>query len=118
MSALVAVVQAGIINGVYSGEQTVSYDHIPADQHVDYYAYPKYEYKYGVSDPHTGDSKSQHEARDGDVVKGYYTVADPDGTHRTVHYTSDKHSGFNAIVQRSGHAVHPQVYGREVEHGH
>jgi hypothetical protein len=49
-----------------------SYDH--HDEVVDYYAPPKYAYKYGVSDYHTGDVKSQHETRDGDVVKGSYTV--------------------------------------------
>lgn len=70
-------------------------------------SYPKYKFSYGVNDPHTGDHKSQHEERDGDVVKGYYTLADPDGTIRTVHYTADDHNGFNAIVEKSGHAVHP-----------
>ncbi|XP_019875912.1 cuticle protein 8 [Aethina tumida] len=74
---------------------------------VDYYAYPKYEFNYGVADAHTGDHKSQHEVRDGDVVKGSYTVAEPDGTLRTVHYTADDHNGFNAVVERTGHAVHP-----------
>ncbi|XP_044750364.1 cuticle protein-like [Coccinella septempunctata] len=72
----------------------------------DYYAHPKYEFNYGVQDGHTGDNKSQHEVRDGDVVKGFYTVAEPDGTLRTVHYTADDHNGFNAVVEKSGHAVH------------
>ncbi|KAG5880409.1 hypothetical protein JTB14_003080 [Gonioctena quinquepunctata] len=81
----------------------------PHDQ--DYYAHPRYQFEYGVSDPHTGDHKSQHEVRDGDAVKGYYTVADPDGTLRSVHYTADDHNGFNAVVQKSGHAIHPQVHG-------
>ncbi|KAJ8959513.1 hypothetical protein NQ314_006249 [Rhamnusium bicolor] len=70
-------------------------------------AYPKYKYTYGVHDPHTGDHKSQAEERDGDVVKGYYTVDEPDGTHRIVHYTADDHNGFNAVVEKNGHAVHP-----------
>lgn len=69
--------------------------------------HPKYEFNYGVQDGHTGDHKSQHEIRDGDVVKGSYTVAEPDGTLRTVHYTADDHNGFNAIVEKSGHPVHP-----------
>ncbi|KAF7270911.1 hypothetical protein GWI33_016143 [Rhynchophorus ferrugineus] len=73
----------------------------------DYYAHPQYEYNYGVQDPHTGDHKTQHEVRDGDVVKGSYTVAEPDGTLRTVHYTADDHNGFNAVVEKSGHPVHP-----------
>ncbi|KAJ3653436.1 hypothetical protein Zmor_012688 [Zophobas morio] len=74
---------------------------------VEPYAPPKYDFSYGVEDHHTGDIKSQHETRDGDVVKGSYSVVDPDGTHRTVHYSADHHSGFNAVVERSGHAVHP-----------
>lgn len=73
-----------------------------------YQAYPKYEFNYGVGDAHTGDHKSQKEERDGDVVKGSYSVVEPDGTIRTVHYTADDHNGFNAIVTRSGHAIHPQ----------
>ncbi|KPI97769.1 Cuticle protein 19 [Papilio xuthus] len=80
------------------------------DGHADYYAYPKYAYDYSVSDPHTGDHKSQWESRDGDVVKGAYTLAEPDGTTRIVEYTADKHNGFNAVVKRIGHAQHPQVY--------
>lgn len=31
---------------------------------------PKYAFNYGVADHTTGDVKSQHETRDGDVVKG------------------------------------------------
>ncbi|XP_017779379.1 PREDICTED: cuticle protein 18.6-like [Nicrophorus vespilloides] len=74
---------------------------IEYDHHVDYYAPPKYVYKYGVNDYHTGDIKSQQESRDGDVVKGSYSVVEPDGTIRTVDYTADKHSGFNAVVHKS-----------------
>ncbi|XP_060800982.1 cuticle protein 19-like [Amyelois transitella] len=60
---------------------------------IDYYTYPKYEFEYKVSDPHTGDHKSQHEIRDGDHVKGYYSLHEPDGSERVVHYHGDKHSG-------------------------
>nr|UUJ74911.1 cuticular protein [Trypoxylus dichotomus] len=74
---------------------------------VDYVAYPKYEFNYGVSDAHTGDQKTQHEIRDGDVVKGSYSLHEADGTVRTVHYEADDHNGFNAVVTRSGHAAHP-----------
>ncbi|PSN37969.1 hypothetical protein C0J52_10438 [Blattella germanica] len=79
---------------------------------VDYYAYPKYSFKYAVNDYHTGDIKHQHETRDGDVVKGQYSLVEPDGTIRTVDYTADKHSGFNAVVSKTGHSVHPELsYG-------
>ncbi|XP_044268771.1 adult-specific cuticular protein ACP-20-like [Tribolium madens] len=74
------------------------------------YHHPKYQFKYGVVDHHTGDIKSQEESRDGDVVKGSYSVHEPDGTILTVHYTADKHSGFNAVVHKEGHAKHPQHF--------
>ncbi|XP_073980211.1 cuticle protein 7-like [Rhodnius prolixus] len=86
--------------------------------HHDYYAVPHYSYEYKVHDPHTGDMKSQHETREGDVVKGYYTLHEPDGTIREVHYTADKHNGFNAEVKRIGHAHHAPVYGYHHHHGH
>lgn len=60
-----------------------------------------------MTDAHTGDQKSQYEVRDGGVVKGQYSLVEPDGTIRTVDYTSDPHNGFNAVVTRSGHAAHP-----------
>ena len=76
-------------------------------------AHPKYSFNYGVEDHHTGDVKSQQEYRDGDVLKGSYTVHDPDGTVRTVEYTADKENGSNAIVHKNGHAVHPHDYKTE-----
>ncbi|CAK1604409.1 unnamed protein product [Parnassius mnemosyne] len=74
---------------------------------VEVYSHPRYQFNYGVSDAHTGDQKSQWEARDGDVVKGQYSLVEPDGTVRTVDYTADDHNGFNAVVNRQGHAAHP-----------
>ncbi|XP_026328791.1 cuticle protein 19-like [Hyposmocoma kahamanoa] len=82
------------------------YDHISEDEHLDYYAYPKYVFKYGVNDFHTGDIKTHHESRDGDVVKGQYTVVEPDGSIRTVDYTADKHNGFNAVVHKTAPISH------------
>lgn len=67
----------------------------------------KYEFAYGVADPHTGDYHSQKESRDGYLTQGEYSVHEADGTIRTVKYTADKHNGFNAIVERSGQ---PQSY--------
>ncbi|CAH1982770.1 unnamed protein product [Acanthoscelides obtectus] len=74
----------------------------------DYYDYPKYKFGYGVRDPKTGDYKSHHESRDGDVVKGFYTVLDPDGALRIVRYTADDKHGFRAVVDRREHpGYHP-----------
>jgi len=66
-----------------------------------------YEFKYGVKDEHTHDIKEQYEKRNGDKVEGYYSLVEPDGTKRTVKYSSDKHTGFIAHVERSGHSSHP-----------
>lgn len=76
---------------------------------IHFQAPPHYEFNYGVSDQHTGDQKEQSEVRVGDVVKGQYSLVEPDGTLRVVKYTSDPHNGFNALVSRVGHAAHPQV---------
>lgn len=62
---------------------------------------PSYTFAYQVQDQLTGDSKSQEETRLGDVVKGRYSLIEPDGTRRTVDYTADPTNGFNAYVQKS-----------------
>ncbi|KAI8437640.1 hypothetical protein MSG28_011891 [Choristoneura fumiferana] len=67
--------------------------------------HPQYSFAYDVQDGLTGDSKTQHETRDGDVVHGSYSVVDPDGTKRTVEYTADDHNGFNAVVHKEPLAV-------------
>ncbi|XP_026751406.1 cuticle protein 8-like [Galleria mellonella] len=88
----------------------VAVHHAPVhkEEHHDYYAYPKYVFEYKVEDPHTGDNKYQHESRDGDVVKGVYSLHDADGSIRTVEYNSDKHTGFNAFVKHSEPTKHVQ----------
>ncbi|CAB0019683.1 unnamed protein product [Nesidiocoris tenuis] len=81
----------------------------PYAKAIDYVdAHPSYKFEYGVHDGHTGDVKSQSEVRDGDVVKGSYSLVEPDGSKRVVHYTADDHNGFNAVVSREPNA-HPQV---------
>lgn len=64
---------------------------------------PKYNFAYDVSDAYTGDYKTQTEERDGDFVKGQYTLIEPDGTRRVVDYTADGQNGFNAVVSKEGH---------------
>lgn len=75
---------------------------VPGDT---YDPYPQYTFAYNIQDTLTGDSKSQQETREGEVVKGSYSVVEPDGNLRTVIYTADPINGFNAIVQR-GPLVH------------
>ncbi|ETN61779.1 cuticular protein 124, RR-2 family [Anopheles darlingi] len=63
-------------------------------------AYPQYQYAYNVQDTLTGDSKTQEETRDGDIVKGSYSLIEPDGSRRIVNYYADPINGFNAVVQK------------------
>ena len=63
---------------------------------------PSYRFGYSVADAKTGDSKTREETRDGDVVTGSYSVADPDGRIRRVTYTADAENGFNAVVTYDG----------------
>jgi hypothetical protein len=66
----------------------------------DYDPNPQYSFAYDIQDGLTGDSKSQHESRNGDVVQGSYSLVEPDGTRRTVDYTADPVNGFNAVVHK------------------
>jgi len=107
--AVLGAASAGVIHGGHGPALYGGPVHGPIGHHdegLDYYAYPKYHYNYGVADSHTGDVKSQHEVRDGDVVKGSYSLVEPDGSVRTVEYTADDHNGFNAVVSKTAPTVH------------
>ncbi|XP_065075031.1 cuticle protein 8-like [Ochlerotatus camptorhynchus] len=75
-------------------------------QKEEHHAHPKYKFEYGVKDDHTGDHKSHWEVRDGDVVKGQYTLQEADGSHRIVDYKADDHNGFEAVVKNVAHGHH------------
>ncbi|XP_065157783.1 larval cuticle protein A3A-like [Atheta coriaria] len=107
--ALLAVANAGLLPAA-----PVAYAHAPVAYAAPvakavvaeaYDPHPQYNYGYGVDDHLTGDSKSQHEQRDGDVVQGSYSLTDSDGFRRTVDYTADPIHGFNAVVRREPLAV-------------
>ncbi|KAH8239842.1 hypothetical protein KR059_010168, partial [Drosophila kikkawai] len=109
--AVLSAASAGVLHGhgagLYAAAPAIYAGHGGHhDEGIDYHAYPKYHYNYGVADSHTGDVKSQHEVRDGDVVKGSYSLVEPDGSVRTVEYTADDHNGFNAVVHKTGPTVH------------
>ncbi|XP_058454339.1 larval cuticle protein A2B-like [Malaya genurostris] len=101
---VVAVSQAGIL---LPGARLAAAPLAPAVPviNTNYDPLPQYTYAYNVQDALTGDHKSQQETRDGDIVKGSYSLVEPDGTVRTVIYTADPVNGFNAVVQR-GPLVH------------
>lgn len=61
---------------------------------------PQYTYGYNVRDSLTGDYKSQVETRNGEVVKGSYSLIEADGSRRIVDYIADPINGFNAVVRK------------------
>ncbi|XP_073843921.1 uncharacterized protein [Musca autumnalis] len=72
-------------------------------------AHPQYQFAYNVQDTLTGDSKTQEETRDGGVVRGSYSLIEPDGSRRTVNYYADDINGFNAVVQKDVPVAAPVV---------
>lgn len=86
--------------------ESLTYNISPTLHHIEHHAPAHYEFAYSVHDPHTGDVKDQHETRNGDQVQGHYSLVEPDGHRRTVHYKADAHNGFNAVVYREGTAHH------------
>ncbi|XP_017473254.1 PREDICTED: cuticle protein 8 [Rhagoletis zephyria] len=103
---LIAAAQAVPIEyGHYPGPLLAHAPVLAHAVHAEPVAYPKYSFNYGIKDPHTGDIKSQAEERDGDVVKGQYSLVEPDGSVRTVDYTADDHNGFNAVVHKTAPKV-------------
>ncbi|CAH2107154.1 unnamed protein product [Euphydryas editha] len=111
----IAVAQYGYGHGAaYSSQHISRHDGHPeivnVHGHHDYYTHPKYTFDYKVEDHHTGDMKSQHESRDGDVVLGVYSLQQPDGSHRAVHYHGDHHTGFHADVKFDTHHIVPKHY--------
>ncbi|XP_020818543.1 larval cuticle protein A2B [Drosophila serrata] len=119
--ALIAATNAGVLPAAqvyhaapavatYAHAPVATYAHAPvAVAHAqpvltkaaeEYDPHPQYKYAYDVQDSLSGDSKSQVEERDGDVVRGEYSLIDADGYKRTVQYTADPINGFNAVVNR------------------
>lgn len=101
LCGLVAVASAGILPGHLS-------------KVVEVESPPHYDFSYSVNDPNTGDVKQQQESRVNDVVQGSYSLVEPDGHRRIVHYTADDHNGFNAVVQREGTVHQTPVHGAAV----
>ncbi|XP_069685981.1 cuticle protein 19-like [Periplaneta americana] len=88
----------------------VSTSALPSHEEDDHhYEDPKYQFEYAVHDPHTGDVKEQWESRDGDAVKGSYSLKEADGGTRTVEYHADKDNGFIAVVKKAGGHSKPEI---------
>lgn len=103
----------------FGGEELGGYHGHEHHEIVDHHAPAHYEYKYGVNDPHTKDNKEAWETREGDVVKGSYSLDEADGSKRIVDYTADKHNGFSAIVKKiGGHKGYEVEYWGKGHDGH
>lgn len=108
---MVSAASAGLLPAYPT--QQLQYSHQPAliktIAHHEEHAPANYDFEYSVHDAHTGDIKSQHESRHGDAVHGQYSLVDADNHLRTVEYSADAHSGFNAQVRREplGHKAAP-----------
>lgn len=103
LTTLVAVANAGLLPQVHQAAP-LAYSVQP--EYYENHAPAQYDFKYSVADPHTGDIKEQEETRHGDSVQGQYSLVEPDGHRRTVHYSADAHNGFNAVVHREGPTHH------------
>ncbi|KAH8416984.1 hypothetical protein KR222_006827, partial [Zaprionus bogoriensis] len=91
-AACIAVASAGVV--------PVATPLAAVAQVEEYDPHPQYTYGYDVKDALSGDSKTQVEIRDGDIVQGQYSLNDADGYRRIVDYTADPINGFNAVVRR------------------
>ncbi|KAI8428468.1 hypothetical protein MSG28_007279 [Choristoneura fumiferana] len=65
----------------------------------DYDPHPSYQFGFDVNDDQYTNYQNRKEQREGDTIKGSYSVVDSDGFIRTVTYTADPKEGFKAEVQ-------------------
>lgn len=99
-----------------NGHSTGKYNDIDEDEQTNYDEeqhdpQSSYRFEYFVNSPQTEDFKAQHEERIGDIVRGSYSLVEPDGRRRTVEYTADPQHGFNAIVKHEPiDATHPHPH--------
>ncbi|CAH0731901.1 unnamed protein product, partial [Brenthis ino] len=117
-ACLVAAASAGLVPAAHVTYGAPVYHAAPV-AYEEYDAHSKYSFAYDVQDSVSGDSKSQHESRDGDLVQGSYSVVEPDGTKRIVDYSADPHNGFNAVVRKEALGVKvaaPVAYASPVVH--
>ncbi|KAF7287959.1 hypothetical protein GWI33_000022 [Rhynchophorus ferrugineus] len=112
LAALVAIARGGVVP---SAAVVAAPPVLARVSDATYDPLPQYSFGYDVQDALTGDSKSQVESRNGDIVQGQYSLVDPDGTRRIVDYVADPINGFNAVVRKAPLAVAaPVVAARAV----
>ncbi|XP_021196833.2 cuticle protein 7 isoform X1 [Helicoverpa armigera] len=89
----------------------------------EYDPHPSYQFGFDVNDDQYTNYQNRKEQRDGDVIKGSYSVVDSDGFVRTVTYTADPKEGFKAEVSRQPTDIvvkiptpKPQLLQPQVQH--
>lgn len=60
-----------------------------------------FDFSYSVNDAATANDYAHKAVSDGDVTRGEYRVALPDGRTQIVRYTADWKNGYNAEVSRA-----------------
>ncbi|XP_063630568.1 cuticle protein 19-like [Cydia splendana] len=81
-----------------------SHDH-SHDEHHHHEPGMPFDFAYSVNED--GNDYSHNAVSDGDVTRGEYRVALPDGRTQIVKYTADWKNGFNAEVSYEGEARYP-----------
>lgn len=72
----------------------------PEEQEDENEGNSSYQFGFDVKDDEYTNYQQRKEVRDGNVIKGSYSVVDSDGFIRTVTYTADPKEGFKADVVR------------------
>lgn len=67
-----------------------------------------FDFNYAVNDVETANDYSHKATSDGDVTRGEYRIALPDGRTQIVRYTADWKNGYNAEVTYEGEAQYPE----------
>lgn len=67
-----------------------------------------FDFNYAVNDVETANDYSHKAVSDGDVTRGEYRIALPDGRTQIVRYTADWKNGYNAEVTYEGEAQYPE----------
>ncbi|KAL0810280.1 hypothetical protein ABMA28_010440 [Loxostege sticticalis] len=81
------------------------HDHEHHDEHHHHEPGMPFDFAYAVNED--GNDYSHNAVSDGDVTRGEYRVALPDGRTQVVKYTADWKNGFNAEVSYEGEARYP-----------
>uniref|UniRef100_A0A1L8E3Z8 Putative cuticle protein n=1 Tax=Nyssomyia neivai TaxID=330878 RepID=A0A1L8E3Z8_9DIPT len=79
----------------------------PAEDHHHHEPGMPFEFSYAVNDIPTQNDYSHKAVSDGDVTRGEYRTAMPDGRVQVVRYTADWKNGYNAEVTYEGTPTYP-----------